>query len=175
MLVVRIIAASLVAVALLLPSDRLAIALDFNKGTCPSTFTVGMSYPNLPETTVCRQLQTYISRDSDRFRIEMVTNVDTTINFANSDARIMCSRMQSKLGQLRKAFTGSFTVLKAWAEYPDPNITEPGSLHYDGKRFHSLSLLFLSYLSAEYNGRIHRACNSLPFISYARGIFVYVP
>lgn len=130
-----LITAGMIAAALLLLSSKPATALAyFNKGTLPSTFTVGMSYPNLPETSVCRRLQTYISRDSDRFRAEMVTNSDPTINFANSDARIMSSRMQSQLGLLKHMFTGSFTVLKGWADFPDPDLSnDTGSLHYDGR------------------------------------------
>ena len=126
------IAATLMTLALLLP-DKHANALIFDKGTFPSSLTVGMKYPNLPETTVCRRLQSYIHRGSDRYRTELVTNSDLTINFANSDARLMSSRMQSKLGLLRKMFTGNFTVTKAWTQFPDPELSDPGSLHYDGR------------------------------------------
>lgn len=147
MVAAGLIATCLTAAALLLLSKPATGLAYFDKGKVPSTFTVGMSYPNLPETSVCRRLQTYISRDSDRFKAEMVINSDPAISFANSDARIMCSRMQSKLGLLKKLFTGNFTVLKAWADFPDSDLSgDAGSLHYDGNIINRLFIFLTSFL-----------------------------
>ena len=110
----------------------------YSPGPVPENFSIGMRYPDGNETQECRPIRLRIERDSRLYRDNLVLNTNTGINFANSDARRMSSRLQTRLNDLAtryySEFSVSFTVLKAWAEYPDTDLDDDAtSLHYEGK------------------------------------------
>ena len=108
------------------------------------TFRVGIFYPGRSnaraadaEIQTCRAITDRIDRNSARYNNELVTNTANDINFANNDARVMSSRMQSRLGDLARRYSNSFgrrmTVLKAWTPFPDADLSgDDQSLHYEG-------------------------------------------
>ena len=120
---------------------------DFTVAQVPAFTTVGVFYPGRSnalaedaETQTCRAITDRIDRNSARYNHELVTNTAGNINFATGDARIMSSRMQSRLDDLARRywddFGGTMTVLKAWTPYPDPELSgDDQSLHYEGENF----------------------------------------
>ena len=115
---------------------------DFTTLQVPN-FNVGVFYPGqsnnpvVAEMQTCRAITDRIERNSARFNSELVTNTNNGINFANSDSRIMSSRMQSRLDTLASAYFAQrgrrMTILKAWTPFPDADLaSEPQSLHYEG-------------------------------------------
>ena len=112
---------------------------DFTIGQIPDPFVVGDSYPMRPEEEVCRPIRDYIRRGSARFNSELLTYTTSRINFADADSQRMTSRMQTRLERLVQLYRAEyrrnrrFTVLKAYAEFPDPDIGDARSLHYEGK------------------------------------------
>ena len=110
---------------------------DFTTAEVPNPFRVGDFYPPRPEVEVCRPIRDYIDRNSARFTNELVTNTNADITFSTSDSRIMSSRMQSRLNSLASLYrqqTGRrMTVLRAWSQFPDAQINDDKSLHYEGE------------------------------------------
>lgn len=124
------------SVCLLLPAHA---QQDFTTAQVP-TFNVGVFYParsNVAlqaEGQTCRAITDRISRNSARFNSELVTNTNGDITFATANSRLMSSRMQSRLGELARGYSGRMTVLKAWTPYQDPDLVqEMDSLHYEGQ------------------------------------------
>ena len=107
----------------------------YTRQPVPSVFRVNQSYPSRGETDQCRPIRLRITRNSRLYITELVTNANRNIRFVTADARLMTSRMQSKLDALAKAFRPWYgyrlTVLQSWTEY-SPNDTDPHSLHYEG-------------------------------------------
>ena len=116
---------------------------DFTTAEVPDPFRVGDFYPPRPEVEVCRPIRDYIDRNSARFTNELVTNTNPDIIFSTSDSRIMSSRMQSRLNSLASLYrqqTGRrMTVLRAWTQFPNAQISDDKSLHYEGE--HSVATL----------------------------------
>ena len=110
---------------------------DFSTAEVPDPFRVGDFYPPRPEVEVCRPISDYIDRNSARFTNELVTNTNGDISFSTPDSRIMSSRMQSRLNNLATLYrreTGRrMTVLRAWTQFPDPEVSDDMSLHYEGE------------------------------------------
>ena len=110
------------------------------------TFRVGTFFPPRQsmsafqtEEAQCRVITDHITRNSTRFNSELITNNNSGINFATADARIMSSRMQSRLDNLSSRYFSStnrrMTIQKAWTPFPDPQLNGvPGSLHYEGNK-----------------------------------------
>jgi hypothetical protein len=110
---------------------------DFTTAQIPNPFRVGNFYPPRPEVEVCRPIRDHIDRNSARFTNELVTNTNPDIRFSTSDSRIMSSRMQSRLNSLASLYrqqTGRrMTVRRAWTQFPNTQISDDLSLHYEGK------------------------------------------
>ena len=110
---------------------------DFTTAQVPNPFRVGDFYPPRPEVEVCRPIRDYIDRNSARFNNELVTNTNPDITFSTSDSRIMSSRMQSRLNSLASLYgqqTGRrMTVRRAWTQFPNAEISDDKSLHYEGE------------------------------------------
>ena len=112
-----------------LPATIAQLEFDY---TIPDPFELGNGYPDRNEADVCRPIFDHIERDSARFKNELVKHVNPKIVFFNNDAHLMSSRMQMRLDGLREIYTGKFTVLKAWTQYPDSEVQDSASLHYEG-------------------------------------------
>lgn len=120
---------------------------DFTLGQIPDPFEVGDFFPVTvegqdalaTEREVCRPIRDYIRRGSARFNSELLTYTTSRIDFADADSQIMTSRMQTRLETLVQLYRNEygrrqrFTVLRAYAEFPDPDIANPLSLHYEGE------------------------------------------
>ena len=110
---------------------------DFSTTEVPDPFRVGDFYPPRPEVEVCRPIRDHIDRDSVRFTNKLVTNTNRDITFSSSYSRIMSSRMQSRLNSLATLYWQQtrrrMTVLRAWGQFRDPQITNNMSLHYEGE------------------------------------------
>lgn len=107
---------------------------DYSQQPIPIPFVLGDRYPDRSETDVCRPIFDHILRDSARFTDELVYNANQQVTFATDDSRRMTSRMQTRLDRLREIYDGEFTVLKAWTEFPDSEVQNDLSLHYEGER-----------------------------------------
>ena len=119
--------------AILLPATMAQQNYDYSLDPIPDPFLPGDSYPNRLETDVCRPIFDHILRNSARFINELVLNTNRHIRFDTEDARLMTSRMQTRLGKLRELYRGGFRVLKAWTEFPDNEVSDNSSLHYEGE------------------------------------------
>ena len=108
----------------------------FTNGPVPNPFQLHQRYPDRPETVECRPIRLQIPRGSRRFRTELVTNDHPSVQFANSDARIMSLRLRRHLNELAEAFHEErgvwITVSKAWVE-GDAGDADPTSLHFEGE------------------------------------------
>lgn len=110
----------------------------YSRGEVPVNFRLYQSYPNRSEADTCRPIRLRIERGSARFRSELVTaDAQLDATFAAEDARVMMSRMYSRLaalaslhGQLSRT---KVVVLKVWTTTTDGEVTDPFSLHYEGK------------------------------------------
>lgn len=110
----------------------------YSKGEVPTYFRLNQSYPNRREADVCRPIRLRIDRDSALFRTELVVADTLHATFASADARVMTSRMSSRLGALASLYArltrSRLNVLKVWTPYPDPGVTDLLSLHYEGEK-----------------------------------------
>ena len=108
----------------------------FSRGPVPNPFLLHQHYPDRPESVECRPIRLHIERGSRRFVSELVTNEHTNVQFTNADARIMSSRLHRHLNELAETFYEAhnvwITVIKAWAEQGDTDVTDTNSLHYEG-------------------------------------------
>ena len=121
---------------------------DFTTAEVPNPFREGDFYPPRPEVEVCRPIRDYIDRNSARFTNELVTNTNPDITFSTSDSRIMSSRMQSRLNSLASLYrqqTGRrMTVLRAWTQFPNSQVNDITSLHYEGKWLYTVTV-YINY------------------------------
>ena len=110
----------------------------YTNGPVPDVFQVDQSYPDRTEIEECRPIRLRIQRNSRRYHSDLVVNTNSDIDFANSDARRMTSRMQSRLDALAvlfyQEFSVSITVMKTWTEYGDEDVDDDQSLHFEGRR-----------------------------------------
>lgn len=110
----------------------------YSKGPVPDQFRLLDRYPDRSEESQCRPIRLRIERNSRRYLRDLVFNANPDIIFANSDAHLMTSRLQSRLNELsdlyRREYGLSLRVVKAWTEEADLEVTDPLSLHYEGKR-----------------------------------------
>jgi hypothetical protein len=121
------------AAATLLPATLAQSQFDYSQQPIPIPFLQGHRYPDRPETDVCRPIFDYILPGSARFTSELVLNTNPNIQFATPDSRRMTSRMQTRLDRLREIYDGGFTVLKTWTQFPDSEVEDALSLHYEGR------------------------------------------
>ena len=110
----------------------------YSRGEVPTSFALNQSYPNRSEADVCRPIRLRIDRDSPRFSSELVVAGTLDATFASADARVMTSRMHSRLSKLVSLYSSltrsRLGVLKVWTPYTDREVTDPLSLHYEGKQ-----------------------------------------
>lgn len=130
-----LVAATLTAAICIVKADD-EDALRYSRGPIPRFFQLNQSYPNRSEAEECRPIRLRIERNSRRYRRELLVNTNPNIIYANSDARVMTSRMQTRLNELAGLYYSEFsvriTVLKAWAPEEDTDVDDPHSLHYEG-------------------------------------------
>ena len=108
----------------------------YSLGPVPDQFRLLDRYPDRSEESQCRPIRLRIERDSRRYRRDLVFNANPDIMFVDSDARLMTSRLQSRLNALsdlyRREYGLGLRVVKAWTEEADAEVTDPLSLHYEG-------------------------------------------
>ncbi len=109
----------------------------YTRDPVPRIFRLGRSYPDRPESEQCRPIRLRVTRNSRLFMTGLVTNANRDIVFRSADARLMTSRLQSKLNSLAAEFKARYNsklvVLQAWTEYSG-NDSDSNSLHYEGEK-----------------------------------------
>ena len=113
----------------------------YNREPVPDTFTRGTRYPNRDEDDECRPIKLRVRRNSFRFHETIIQNSNTQIRYETADARLMTSRMKSRIDILASWYHSNYgTQLRILLSYTDGN--DPGtgdssvrnnSLHYEGK------------------------------------------
>lgn len=111
---------------------------DFTIQPIPETFSVGQHYPDAPEDEVCRRIVDAIDSGSARFNSELTTfttrsGINDNVQFQGAYSRIMSFRVETALNNLAALYGDSFTIVKAWSQFPDPELEgDDRSLHYEG-------------------------------------------
>ena len=126
----------------------------YKREPVPHEFHLGDRYPDRNESDQCRPIRLRITRNSRLYTSDLVTNTDPDIVFHSADARIMTSRLQTKLNSLAKQFFRLYSikinVLRAWGEYSS-NDSNPDSLHYEGLH----NIISLIEMILWYNFNVH--------------------
>ena len=109
---------------------------NYYKGPLPRKFRKGTQYPAHGEDLECRPAKLHIARGTKRFRdLVVYSNSYKNLHFANSDSKIMSSRLHNRLSALASNYYWQYgvklLVLKAWTPYPDYSLDNT-SLHYEG-------------------------------------------
>ena len=108
----------------------------FQQDPVPDPFVLGDRYPNRDEFEECRPIKLQLERTSSRFSATITQNTNPDLNFANTDASLMTSRLKSRLDILAGLYTGRFgrklNVLLTYAEAGNSQVTTNDSLHYEG-------------------------------------------
>ena len=111
---------------------------EFTNGPVPELFQLGQHYPNRLEEEECRPIRLRIERNSRRYDTDLFMNQHPGVQFTDADARIMSGRLLRRLNELADSFHADhgiwIFVTKAWAEYGDSEVTDPTSLHFEGKQ-----------------------------------------
>lgn len=112
----------------------------YHQEPVPDPFTQGTRYPNRDEDDECRPIKLRVRRNSVRFNATIIRNSNTQIQYETDDARMMTSRMKSRLDILASWYYSTYgTRLVVELSYIDGN--DPGasdssvrstSLHYEG-------------------------------------------
>jgi len=107
----------------------------YTRDPIPWVFQLGQSYPNREETAQCRPIRLKITRNSRLYITELVNNTSQNIQFQTADARLMTSRMKTKLNSLADIFKAKYDskllVLQSWTD--SSNATGSDSLHNEGE------------------------------------------
>lgn len=109
----------------------------FQQEPVPDPFTLGDRYPNRNETVEVRPIKLRLRRTSRRFSETIIRNTNNDLDYANDDARLMTSRLKSRLDRLGELYEDKYRrqrlrVLLTYAEENNPSVTDPKSLHYEG-------------------------------------------
>ena len=112
----------------------------YHQEPVPNPFTQGTRYPNREEDDECRPIKLYVRRNSVRFNATIIRNGNTQIQYATDDARLMTSRMKSRLDILASWYYSTYgTRLVVELSYIDGNgpgasdsSVRSNSLHYEG-------------------------------------------
>ena len=108
----------------------------FKQDPVPDPFQINDRYPNRDEFEECRPIKVQLERTSARFSATIIQNSNTDLDFANTDASLMTSRLKSRLdilaGLYKNQFGKNLKVLLTYAEAGHPDVTTNDSLHYEG-------------------------------------------
>ena len=108
----------------------------FQQEPVPDPFTLGDRYPDRDEVVEVRPIKLRLRRTSQRFRDTIIRNTNNDLSYANDDARLMTSRLKSRLDTLGELYEDRYRrelqVLLTYAEEDNPSVTDPASLHYEG-------------------------------------------
>ena len=108
----------------------------FQQEPVPDPFTLGDRYPDRDEVVEVRPIKLRLRRTSQRFRDTIIRNTNNDLSYANDDARLMTSRLKSRLDTLGELYEDRYRrelqVLLTYAEEGNPSVTDPASLHYEG-------------------------------------------
>ena len=109
----------------------------FQQEPVPDPFTLGDRYPDRDEAVEVRPIKLRLRRTSRRFSETIIRNTnDNDLSYANDDARLMTSRLKSRLDRLGRLYEDRYQrrlqVLLTYAEENNPSVTDPASLHFEG-------------------------------------------
>lgn len=110
----------------------------FQQEPVPNPFKLGDRYPNRDEDVEVRPIKLRLKRTSRRFSETIIRNTNNDLSYANDDARLMTSRLKSRLDTLGELYEDEYRgqklqVLLTYAEENNPDVTDTTSLHYEGQ------------------------------------------
>lgn len=110
----------------------------FQQEPVPNPFKLGDRYPNRDEDVEVRPIKLRLKRTSRRFSETIIRNTNNDLSYANNDARLMTSRLKSRLDTLGELYEDEYRgqklqVLLTYAEENNPDVTDTTSLHYEGQ------------------------------------------
>jgi len=114
----------------------------YHREPVPNPFTQGTRYPNRDEDDQCRPIKLRVRRNSVRFHATIIQNNNSQIHYETTDARLMTSRMKSRIDILASWYYSTYgTQLSVLISYIDENDPAAGnfsvrnnSLHYEGMK-----------------------------------------
>lgn len=109
----------------------------FQQEPVPDPFELGDRYPDRDEEVEVRPIKLRLQRTSRRFSETIINNDNNDLSYANDDARLMTSRLKSRLDILGGLYEDEYRrqkleVVLTYAEEGNPDVTDPNSLHYEG-------------------------------------------
>lgn len=109
----------------------------FQQEPVPDPFELGDRYPDRDEKVEVRPIKLRLQRTSRRFSETIINNDNNDLSYANDDARLMTSRLKSRLDILGGLYEDEYRrqkleVVLTYAEEGNPDVTDPNSLHYEG-------------------------------------------
>ena len=109
----------------------------FQQEPVPDPFTLGDRYPDRDEEVEVRPIKLRLRRTSRRFSETIIRNTNSDLSYANDDARLMTSRLKSRLDRLGELYEDRYRrqrlqVLLTYAEENNPSVSDSASLHYEG-------------------------------------------
>ena len=109
----------------------------FQQEPVPDPFKLGDRYPDRDEAVEVRPIKLRLKRTSRRFSETIIRNTNNDLSYANDDARLMTSRLKSRLDILGELYEDEYRrqklqVVLTYAEEGNPDVTDPNSLHYEG-------------------------------------------
>ena len=121
-------------VVITLQQDDLQV---FQQEPVPDPFTLGDRYPDRDEEVEVRPIKLRLRRTSRRFSETIIRNTNNDLSYANDDARLMTSRLKSRLDRLGELYEDRYRgrrlrVLLTYAEENNPSVSDSTSLHYEG-------------------------------------------
>jgi len=109
----------------------------FQQEPVPDPFKLGDRYPDRDEVVEVRPIKLRLKRTSRRFSETIIRNTNNDLSYVNDDARLMTSRLKSRLDLLGELYEDEYrrqklVVILTYAEEGNPAVTDPNSLHYEG-------------------------------------------
>ena len=109
----------------------------FQQEPVPDPFELGDRYPDRDEVVEVRPIKLRLKRTSRRFSETIIRNINDDLSYANDDARLMTSRLKSRLDILGELYEDEYRrqklqVVLTYAEEGNPDVIDPNSLHYEG-------------------------------------------
>lgn len=109
----------------------------FQQEPLPDPFRLGDRYPNRDEVVEVRPIKLRLQRTSRRFSETIIRNTNNDLSYVNDDARLMTSRLKSRLDILGELYEDRYrreklVVILTYAEEGNSAVSNPNSLHYEG-------------------------------------------
>jgi len=110
----------------------------FQQEPVPNPFKLGDRYPDRDEVAEVRPIKLRLKRTSRRFSNTIIRNTNNDLSYVNDNARLMISRLKSRLDRLGELYKRRYSeqklvVILTYVEEDNPAVIDPNSLHYEGR------------------------------------------